>query len=157
MKLSNNFTLAELSNSSTAKRLGIDNTPNEQAIKNLKLLAENILQPIREHFDTTIHISSGFRSIALNKKIGGASNSQHTTGQAVDIDNDNTDITNAEIFEYIKDNLKFDQLIAEYPKNGKIEWVHVSFASKNRKQVLVARKEFGNTVYRPYKTEKDLE
>lgn len=147
MKLSNNFSLAELTNSSTAKRLGIDNKPSEQVVKNLKLLAENILQPIREHFDAPIHISSGYRSIALNKKIGGASNSQHITGQAVDIDNDNTDITNAEIFNFIKDNLKFDELIWEFGNDEQPNWVHVSYSNKPRKKILKAVKNGLQTRY----------
>jgi pectate lyase len=157
MKLSNNFTLAELSNSATAKRYGIENTPGKEEIKNLELIAKNILQPIRDHFDAPIHVISGYRSAVLNKKVGGAKTSQHLTGNAVDIDNDNTEISNLEIFNFIKDNLVFDQLIAEFPKKGRIEWVHVSLAKKNRKQVLVAKKESGITVYRPYKTEKDFE
>ena len=93
MMISKNFTLAELCNSAAAKRFGINNNPDDKVIKNLELLAKNILQPIRDHFDKAIHIVSGYRSPGLNKKVGGASNSQHLIGQAVDIDNDNTDIT----------------------------------------------------------------
>jgi len=138
MKLSENFTLAELTNSSQAKRLGINNTPDDKVIKNLELLAKNILQPIRDHFGVAINISSGYRSLALNKRIGGASNSQHVTGQAADIDNDNTEVSNAEIFNFIKDNLKYDQLIWEFGTDTNPDWVHVSYSSKPRKQILKA-------------------
>lgn len=150
MKLSNNFSLAELSNSATAKRLGIDNTPGKEVIKNLELLAKNILQPIRDHFDAPIHISSGYRSVALNKKIGGSSTSQHCLGQAVDIDNDNTEISNLEIFNFIKDNLVYDQLIYEFGNDKGPDWLHVSFAKKNRKQTLKAVKNGLQTRYIKY-------
>ncbi len=146
--ISKNFTLAELCNSAAAKRFGINNNPDDKVIKNLELLAKNILQPIRDHFDKAIHIVSGYRSPGLNKKVGGASNSQHLIGQAVDIDNDNTDISNAEIFNYIKENIKFDQLIWEFGNDESPDWVHVSYSAKPRKQILRAYKDGSRTFYK---------
>ncbi len=146
--ISKNFTLAELCNSAAAKRFGINNNPDDKVIKNLELLAKNILQPIRDHFDKAIHVVSGYRSPGLNKKVGGASNSQHLIGQAVDIDNDNTDISNAEIFNYIKENLKFDQLIWEFGNDESPDWVHVSYSAKPRKQILRAYKDGSRTFYK---------
>lgn len=146
--ISKNFTLAELCNSAAAKRFGISNNPDDKVIKNLELLAKNILQPIRDHFEKPIHVVSGYRSPGLNKKVGGASNSQHLIGQAVDIDNDNTDISNAEIFNYIKENLKFDQLIWEFGNDESPDWVHVSYSAKPRKQILRAYKDGSRTFYK---------
>jgi hypothetical protein len=148
MMISKNFTLAELCNSAAAKRFGINNNPDDKVIKNLELLAKNILQPIRDHFDKAIHVVSGYRSPGLNKKVGGASNSQHLIGQAVDIDNDNTDISNAEIFNYIKENIKFDQLIWEFGNDESPDWVHVSYSAKPRKQILRAYKDGSRTFYK---------
>lgn len=148
MMISKNFTLAELCNSAAAKRFGISNNPDDKVIKNLELLAKNILQPIRDHFEKPIHVVSGYRSPGLNKKVGGAANSQHLTGQAVDIDNDNTSISNAEIFNYIKENLKFDQLIWEFGNDESPDWVHVSYSTKPRKQILRAYKDGSRTFYK---------
>ena len=153
MQLSKNLALAEVTRSETAKRRGISNMPTEAHIENFKLLAEKVFQPIREHFGKPIHISSGYRSAALNKAIGGASSSQHCSGEAIDIDMDGTTITNAEIFNFIKDNLEFDQLIWEFGTNENPDWVHVSYEStlKQRKQILKAVKKGGATSYLPYK------
>ena len=148
MQISKHFSLAELCNSATGKRYGISNVPDEKSIKNLKLLADNILEPIREHFDKPIHIISGYRSAVLNKKVGGSKTSQHLVGQAADIDNDNTEVSNADIFNYIKDNLKYDQLIWEFGNDESPAWVHVSFSSKPRKQILKAYKNGLTTVYK---------
>lgn len=158
MQLSKNLSLAEVIRSETAKRKGVSNMPTEAHIENFKLLAEKVFQPIRDHFGVPIHISSGYRSAALNKAIGGAASSQHCTGEAIDIDMDGTSVTNAQIFNYIKDNLEFDQLIAEFPENSNPAWVHVSYESsgKQRKQILVAKKVGGATKYIPYKTDADL-
>jgi uncharacterized protein YcbK (DUF882 family) len=98
MQLSKNLALAEVTRSETAKRKGISNMPTPEHLENFKKLAENVFQPIREHFGKPIHISSGYRSAALNKAVGGSSSSQHCTGEAIDIDMDGTDITNAQIF-----------------------------------------------------------
>lgn len=154
MKLSENFWLAEFIKSATAKRNGISNMPTPEHQKNLVLLCEKILEPIRLHFGKPIFLSSGYRSLALNKITKGASlTSQHSTGEAVDIDMDGTNITNAEIFNYIKDNLLFDQLIWEFGSEKNPDWVHVSYEStgKNRKQILVAFKQKGTTKYKSFK------
>jgi zinc D-Ala-D-Ala carboxypeptidase len=158
MQLSTNLSLAEVTRSETAKRKGISNMPTAEHIENFKKLAINIFQPIREHFGKPIIISSGYRSAELNKAIGGSLSSQHCSGEAIDIDMDGTDITNAQIFYYIKDNLNFDQIIWEFGTNTNPDWVHVSFAANRsqRKQILVAKKVNGKTTYIPYKSEKDL-
>jgi hypothetical protein len=153
MQLSKNLSLAEVIRSETAKRKGISNMPTEAHIENFKLLAEKVFQPIREHFGVPIHISSGYRSKALNESIKGSSTSQHCSGEAIDIDMDGTAITNAAIFNYIKDNLEFDQLIWEFGTDTNPDWVHVSYEStgKQRKQILKAKKSGGKTTYVPYK------
>jgi hypothetical protein len=122
-------------------------------LENFKKLAENVFQPIREHFGVPIHISSGYRSAALNKAVGGSASSQHCTGEAIDIDMDGTSITNAQIFNFIKDNLNFDQMIWEFGTDTNPDWVHVSYEStgKQRKQILVAKRVGGKTTYVPYK------
>ena len=152
MQLSKNLTLAEVMRSETAKRKGISNMPTPEHIENFKLLAERVFQPIRDHFGKPIIISSGYRSRELNTAIGGALSSQHCSGEAIDIDMDGTDITNVEVFNYIKDNLEFDQLIWEFGTDTNPDWVHVSYEStgKQRKQILRAVKHNGATSYKPY-------
>ena len=152
MQLSTNLSLAEVTRSETAKRRGISNMPTPEHIENFKKLAVNIFQPIREHFGKPIIISSGYRSAELNKAIGGSLSSQHSSGEAIDIDMDGTDITNKQIFDYIKDNLNFDQMIWEFGTDTNPDWVHVSFAANRsqRKQILVAKKVNGKTTYTPY-------
>jgi hypothetical protein len=152
MQLSKNLSLAEVTRSETAKRKGVSNMPTEAHIANFKLLAEKVFQPIREHFGKPIHISSGYRSAALNKAIGGASSSQHCTGEAIDIDMDGTEISNKQVFDFIKEHLEFDQLIWEFGTDANPDWVHVSYEStgKQRKQVLKAVKQGKTTVYRVY-------
>jgi hypothetical protein len=158
MQLSKNLSLSEVTRSETAKRRGISNMPTPEHIENFKKLAENVFQPIRDHFGVPIRISSGYRSKELNTAIGGSLSSQHCQGEAIDIDMDGTSITNAQIFHFIKDNLNFDQLIAEFPVNGNPAWVHVSYEStgKQRKQILVAKKVGGATKYIAYKSDADL-
>jgi hypothetical protein len=153
MQLSENLSLAEVIRSETAKRKGVSNMPTPEHIENFKKLAENIFQPIRKHFGKPIHISSGYRSDALNKAIGGSKTSQHCKGEAIDIDMDGTSITNAQVFNFIKDNLNFDQLIWEFGTDKNPDWVHVSYNStgKQRKQILKALKVNGKTSYAPYK------
>jgi hypothetical protein len=153
MQISKHLSLAEVSRSETAKRRGINNTPSGEHLENFKKLAENIFEPIREHFGVPIHISSGYRSKELNAAVGGSSSSQHCQGEAIDIDMDGTSITNAEIFNYIKDNLEFDQLLWEFGTNTNPDWVHVSYEStgKQRKQILKVIKANGKTSYIPYK------
>jgi zinc D-Ala-D-Ala carboxypeptidase len=155
MQLSKNLTLAEVTRSETAKRKGISNMPTPEHIENFKKLAENIFQPIREHFGVPIHISSGYRSKALNAAIGGSLSSQHCQGEAIDIDMDGSSngITNKMVFDFIKDNLVFDQMIWEFGTDKNPDWVHVSYEStgKQRKQILKAVKTNGKTSYVPYK------
>ena len=161
MKLSDNLELYEVTRSNTAKRLGISNEPTPEHIENFKKLAENVFEPIRKHFGVPIYISSGYRSAALNKATPGASaTSQHSSGEAIDIDMDGhgSKVTNKQIFDYIKANLTFDQLIYEFGNASQPDWVHVSYEStgKQRKQILVARKVNGATKYTPYKSDADL-
>jgi hypothetical protein len=155
MQLSEHLSLAEVTRSETAKRRGISNMPIEAHIANFKLLAEKVFEPIRNHFGKPIHISSGYRSAALNKAIGGAASSQHCSGEAIDIDMDGHagGVTNKMVFDYIKDNLEFDQLIWEFGTDANPDWVHVSYesTSKQRKQILKAVKKGGATSYVPYK------
>jgi len=152
MQLSKNLSLAEMIISSEAKRRSISNMPSDNHLDNMKKLAINIFQPIRDHFKAPIHISSGYRSLALNKAIKGAISSQHCSGEAMDIDMDGTTITNAQIFNWIKDNLVFDQLIWEFGTDKNPDWVHVSYEStgKQRKQILKAIKKNGKTSYINY-------
>jgi hypothetical protein len=146
MKISEHLDLSELIRSESAKRNGISNMPTEEHIANFKLLAEKVFEPIRNNFRCPIHISSGYRSAALNKVIGGSLTSQHCKGEAIDIDMDGTPngVTNKMVFDYIKDNLEFDQLINEFDYS----WVHVSYSEgKNRGQILKAIKSNGKTSY----------
>jgi len=154
MKLSEHLDLAEVTRSDSAKRKGISNQPAVEHLENFKKLAENIFEPIRNHFKVPIHISSGYRSKALNDAIGGSLSSQHCTGEAIDIDMDGSanGVTNKMVFDYIKDNLSFDQMIWEFGTKDNPDWVHVSFEStgKQRKQILRAVKSGGKTTYQPY-------
>ena len=143
MKLSKNLSLSEMTKSNTATRLGIDNEPTEEHVLNMKDLADNIFQPIREYFKSPIYISSGYRGNDLNKAINGSKSSQHCRGEAIDIDMDyKNSVSNAEVFNYIKDNLDFDQLIWEFGTDKNPNWVHVSYNTKGpqRNQILVAYK-----------------
>jgi hypothetical protein len=150
MKISTHLNLAEVTRSDSAKRHGIDNTPNAEHLENFKLLAEKVFEPIRLHFKEPIFISSGYRSKALNDFIGGSASSQHCKGQAIDIDMDGSTngVTNKMVYDYIKDNLKFDQLIWEFGDDTNPDWVHVSYnEGKNRNQKLKAIKSNGKTSY----------
>lgn len=125
MNLSKNFSLYELTYSPTAKANGINNTPSEPAKKNLKALCDNVLQPLRDSLGVPVVITSGFRCAALNAKLKGSSkNSQHMTGQAADIIVPNVKLRT--VFEFIRDNLPFDQLLFEYSSDGG-QWLHVSY------------------------------
>jgi len=134
MKLSDNLTLAEAIKSNTAIRKGIDNTPTPEHLHNMEMVALNIFEPIRDNFMTPLYVSSMYRSEALNKAVKGSKTSQHCKGQAIDIDADiYGGCTNKEIFEFVRDNLDFDQLINEY----NYSWVHISYkVHGNRKQVI---------------------
>jgi hypothetical protein len=148
MNLSANFTLKELTKSDTAARLDIDNTPNEEQIESLRLLCENILQPVREHFGKPVKITSGFRCSALNQAAGGSATSDHCKGQACDFEIDG--VPNPELAEWIESNLKFTQLILEFYTQGEPNsgWVHCSFSPSNLKsQSLTATKVAGKTQY----------
>jgi hypothetical protein len=151
MKLSEHLDLSEVTRSDMAKRKGVSNMPTPEHIENFKKLAENIFEPIRKHFGVPIMISSGYRSKELNKAIGGATSSQHLLGQALDLDMDGTKngVTNKMVFDYIKANLNFDQLINEFDYS----WVHVSYnpSGKQRKQILNAVKVGGKTSYTVHK------
>lgn len=155
MKISEHLSLAEVTRSETAKRRGISNMPTEEHLNNFKLLAEKVFEPVRNHFGVPIHISSGYRSKELNTAIGGSLTSQHCSGEAIDIDMDGSGdgVSNADVFNYIKDNLAFDQLIWEFGNDSNPDWVHVSYEStgKQRKQILKAIKKGGATSYVPYK------
>ena len=150
MKLTENFSLNELTKSQTAERKGIDNTPSTEHQENLKLLCESILQPVRDHFSKVVTISSGYRSPELCTAIGSKITSQHAKGQAADFEI--FGVSNKALADYINSELYYDQLILEYwkesdPNSG---WVHCSFsAGNNRKQYLRAYKEDGKTKYEP--------
>jgi zinc D-Ala-D-Ala carboxypeptidase len=154
MKLSEHLDLSEVIRSESAKRNGISNMPTEEHIANFKLLAEKVFEPIRNHFRCPIHISSGYRSKELNSLIKGSATSQHCSAEAIDVDMDGTPngVTNADVFNYIKDNLNFDQLIWEFGSDDNPDWVHVSYEStgKQRKQILRAKRVNGKTVYSTY-------
>jgi len=156
MELSAHLELSEMIRSERAKRLGISNMPTEEHLKNMKIWAKNIFEPIRNHFGRPIYLSSGYRSHALNIATpGSSSTSQHCTGEAGDIDMDGTEITNAEIFDFVRKNLDFDQLIWEFGNDKNPAWVHVSYEATEgvfqRKQILKGIKVNGVTKYLPYK------
>jgi hypothetical protein len=155
MKLSEHLDLSEVVRSESAKRKGISNMPTAEHIANFKILAEKVFEPIREHFRCPIHISSGYRSKELNAAIGGSATSEHCSGQAIDIDMDGTPngVTNRMVFDYIKDNLDFNQLIFEFGDAQNPDWVHVSYSAtgNQRKQILRASRVNGKTTYSPYK------
>jgi len=149
VRLSPNFTVEEFIKSDTAERKSLDNSIRDHNIfDNAVNLAENILQPVRDKFGATF-IRSGYRSIELNKLIGGASTSQHTLGQAADIEVSSA--SNYELACWIRDNLEFDQLILEFYTQGKPSsgWVHVSYRAdgKNRNGCLTASKTISGTKY----------
>jgi len=151
MKLTENFSLLELTKSQTAERKGIDNTPSTEHQENLKKLCENVLQPVRDHFSRVVTISSGYRSPELCTAIGSKSTSQHARGEAADFEI--FGVSNRELADWIHYNTNYDQLILEYwkgedkPNSG---WVHCSYTNgNNRKQYLRAYKENGSTKYEP--------
>jgi hypothetical protein len=149
MLLTKSFTLQELIYSDTAVRMGIDNKPNDETVENLKILCENILEPVREHFKAPVVVSSGYRSEAVCLAVGSSSKSQHIKGQAVDFEI--FGIPNKDVSDWIVNNLDYDQCILEFwndkePNSG---WVHCSYNSEdnNRKQYLNAQKLNGRIVY----------
>ena len=150
MKLTANFSLNELTKSQTAERKGIDNTPSGDHQDNLKKLCENVLQPVRDHFEQVVSVSSGYRSPELCTAIGSKTTSQHARGEAADFEI--FGVSNKELAEWIHYNTNYDQLLLEYwkesdPNSG---WVHCSYSeSNNRRQYLRAYKENGKTKYEP--------
>ena len=148
MQITAHFTLSEFTRSESAKRHGVSNQPTPEHLENIKILCQRVLEPIRMKFGP-INISSGYRSKVLNHYIGGSLRSQHCEGKAADLDMDDMGgVTNKQIFEYIKNELEFDQLINEFNYG----WVHVSYnAGKNRLQVLDALKVNNKTVYANHK------
>lgn len=142
--LSEHFTLAELTRSQTAARKGIDNTPSPAVRAALTALCVNVLEPVRAHFGP-VRVSSGYRSVKLNRAIGGSATSQHCAGEAADFTvPGESDVT---VAQWIQRNLRFDQLILEYPPNG---WVHVSWRPcALRSEELTAKRISGRTVYLP--------
>ncbi len=154
MKLSNYLSLAEVTRSDTAKRKGISNEPTAEHLDNLKVIAVEVFDKVREYFGVPIFVSSGYRSAALNKAIGGSSTSDHNLGKALDLDQDGhgNGVTNADVFNFIKNTLEFDQLIWEFGTDKNPDWVHVGYRKgANRKQILKAVREGGKTKYVPYK------
>jgi hypothetical protein len=135
MKLSKNLNLSECLVSQTSKRLGISNEPTEEHLNNLRDIAINVFQPLRSGLNTSIYVSSGYRSKELNKAIKGSSKtSQHMKGEALDLDADvYGGVSNKDIFLFIRDNLEFDQLIWEYGTKDSPNWVHVSFRKGNNR------------------------
>jgi zinc D-Ala-D-Ala carboxypeptidase len=149
MKISEHVSYKEATRSTTALRLGIENKPTPEHLKNMELLAEKIFEPLRKYVNGPIAINSFYRSPDLNKAIGGSSKSQHCHGQAMDIDDTYGYMSNAEMYIYIKENLDFDQMIWEFGDNNNPDWVHVSYVSneENRNRCLKAYREDGKTKY----------
>jgi hypothetical protein len=151
MYLTKNISLKELTKSESAARFGISNIPTDDIILNLLSLATNILQPVRDHYDLPLIITSGYRSPELCVKIGSAITSQHTKGQAADFEI--YGIANKDLSDWIHENLNYDQLILEFwkPEEPNSGWVHCSYKDNelNRKQYLRAFTENGRTKYEP--------
>lgn len=148
-KISEHVSYKEGVYSNTAKRLGIDNTPGQYELQNMELLAEKIFEPLRKYVNGPIAINSFYRSPELNQAIGGSSKSQHCEGRAIDIDDTYGYMSNKEMYEYIKNNLDFDQMIWEFGTDDNPDWVHVSYVDHdfNRQRCLKAYKEDGKTKY----------
>ena len=150
MNLSANFSLHELTKSETALRMGFDNSPDDEATENLRLLCEKVLQPVRDHFGKGVKVNSAYRSPESNAAVGGSKTSDHCKGMAADIEIPG--VANAELAQWIMDNLDYTQLIHEFytpgiPDSG---WVHVSYDPANLKnQELTATKVAGKTTYLP--------
>jgi zinc D-Ala-D-Ala carboxypeptidase len=147
MNLSKHVTLKEFTRSDTAIKHGIANHMDSTQLKSAIAVCENIFEPLRAHVGKPIRVNSGFRSFAVNKRIGGSKTSQHMKGEALDLN-----IQDATTFEWMRKNLDFDQLIYEFGNDAGPQWVHVSYRidKKHRKQVLRAKKVAGKTVYVPY-------
>jgi|TARA_R100000152_G_C6760451_1_gene184513 zinc D-Ala-D-Ala carboxypeptidase len=149
MRISKHISYREATHSATAKRRGLDNTPNQEQLENMYKVAEFIFEPLRLFVGGPIKINSFFRSGDVNKAVGGTSRSQHCKGQAIDIDDVFGHKTNAEMFQYVRENLDFDQMIWEFGSNNNPSWLHISYVSKaeNRNRILRAVKRDGKTKY----------
>lgn len=147
--ISKHISYKEATYSRTATRLDIENKPNDEQLKNMKLIAEEVFEPLRMWVGGPIKINSFFRSPKLNKAIGGSSKSQHCHGQAIDLDDTFGRATNAEMFEFIREHLNFDQMIWEFGDDDNPDWVHVSYVNDedNRNRCLLAYKDNGKTKY----------
>jgi hypothetical protein len=148
MQLTKNFSLQELIKSQIGDRLGIDNMPSDEYLARLTMLCERILEPIRAHYDSPVHVNSGYRSPKVNKLVGGAPASQHCRGEAADIEI--VGVANGDLANWIETNLDYDQVILECYTKGVPDsgWVHVSYkASGNRKQELTATVVDGKITY----------
>ena len=148
-KISKHVSYKEGIKSNTAMRLNIDNSPGEYHLGNMNAVAINVFEPLRKWVNGPIKINSFYRSVALNKAIGGSSRSQHCEGRAMDIDDTFRYKTNAEMYEYIKENLSFDQMIWEFGTDKNPDWVHVSYVSEeqNRNRCLKATRVNGKAMY----------
>jgi len=148
-KISKHISYKEATFSQTATRKDIDNTPSEEVLQRMKTVAENIFEPLRAYVGGPIKINSFYRSIMLNTAIGGSKSSQHTRGEAIDIDDTLGCMSNKDMFTFIKDELDFDQLIWEFGDDENPAWVHVSYVSpeNNRRRILKASKVNGKTTY----------
>ena len=146
--ISEHISYKEATHSNTATRRGIKNEPNADQLKAMQKVAKKVFEPLRVHFNKPIRVNSFYRSAALNTAIGGSTTSQHCKGEAIDIDAIN-EITNKQLYDYIRDNLEFDQLIWEFGTDQNPDWVHVSYTTEkpNRKQLLVASIKNGKSVY----------
>ena len=138
MNISAHISYSEATKSQTAIRKGIDNTPSPFVLERMKLVAERVFEPLREHFGIPIAVTSFYRSPKLNRAIGGVKSSQHVTGEAMDIDGHIFGgVTNREIFEWVKNNLEYDQVIWEYGDESEPAWVHVSYREWNNRGIVV--------------------
>ena len=149
-RISEHITYKEAVRSNTALRLNINNIPNDYEISNMVGIASNVFEPLREYVGGPIRINSFYRCEELNRAIGGSSRSQHCEGRAIDLDDTLGYKTNAEMYQYIKENLSFDQLIWEFGDNTNPDWIHVSYIhpDENRKRCLRAERINGRTSYR---------
>lgn len=148
-KISKHISWKEGTYSRTGERKGLENIPNEDQIKCMKAIAENVFEPLRAYVGGPIKINSMFRGEPVNTAIGGSKRSQHMKGQALDLDDTFGRMTNAEMYHFIKDHLDFDQLIWEFGDDENPNWIHVSYVEhrENRKKLTVALKRNGKTVY----------
>jgi hypothetical protein len=152
-QLTEHFSLREMTRSDTAVRLNIDNIPTPQYLKNLVVVCEKVLEPVRAHFGP-VRVNSGYRSLALNMAVNPMTStidklSKHCTGQAADFEVDG--LSNVTLAEWCRDNLpEWDQIILEFytPGEPNSGWVHVSYVEgHNRKQLLTAARVNGKTEY----------